>query len=51
MGFPSDSVVKNPPASAEVMGLVPGLGRSPEEGNDNPILILTWEIPMDRGTW
>ena len=51
MGFPSDSVVKNPPASAEVMGLVPGLGRYPGEGNDNPILIPTWEIPMDRGTW
>ena len=32
MGFLGDSVVKNPPANAgdlEVMGLIPGLGRSP----------------------
>ena len=26
-------VVKNPPASAGVTGLIPGLGRSPGEGN------------------
>ena len=33
MGFPGDSVVKNPPASARDMGLIPGLRRSPGEGN------------------
>ena len=39
MGFPYGSVVKNPPANAGDegdMGLIPGSGRSPGEGNDNP---------------
>ena len=44
MGFPGGSVVKNLPAKAGDMGSVPGLGRSPGEGNGNP-LILAWEIP------
>ena len=33
MGFPGDSVVKNPPANSGVTGSIPGLGRSPREGN------------------
>ena len=40
MGFPGGSVVKNTPANAgdaRGMGLIPGLGRHPEEGNDNPL--------------
>ena len=36
VGFPGGSVVKNPPASAGDMGLIPGLGRSPKVGNGNP---------------
>jgi len=40
-------VVKNPPANAGDTGSVPGLGRSPRGGNDNPCL----ENPMDRGAW
>ena len=43
--FPSDSVVKNPPASAGDMGLIPGSGRSPREGNATYPRILAWEIP------
>ena len=36
MGFPGGcSVVKNPPAKAGDAGSIPGLGRSPGEGNDN----------------
>ena len=35
LGLPSGSVVKNPPASAGDFGLIPGLGRSPGEGNGN----------------
>ena len=35
MGFPGDSEVKNPPASAGDVGLIPGSGRSPGEGNSN----------------
>ena len=36
-GFTGGSVLKNLPASAGDMGSVPGLGRSPGEGNDNPL--------------
>ena len=45
MGFPGDSVVKDPPANARDTGSIPGLGRSPGEGNGNPIRVLAWEIP------
>ena len=40
MGFPRDSVVKKKntkPVNAGDSGSIPGLGRSPEEGNDNPL--------------
>ena len=37
MGFPFGSVVKNPPANAGDAGLIPGSGRSPGEGDGNPI--------------
>ena len=37
MGFPGDSVVKNPPANAREVGSIPGLGRFPGEGNGNPL--------------
>ena len=36
MGFPDDSVIKNPPGNAGDVGLFPGLGRWPGEGNGNP---------------
>ena len=32
-------------------GLIPGLGRYPGEGNDNPLLYSSLENPMDRGAW
>ena len=35
LDFPGSSAIKNPPASAGDVGLIPGLGRSPEEGNGN----------------
>ena len=35
--FPGDLMVKDPPPSAEDMGSIPGSGRSPEEGNGNPL--------------
>jgi len=31
------------------MGSIPGLGRSPEEGNGNPLQYSCLENPMDRG--
>ena len=37
VGFPDGSVVKNLPVNAEDTSLIPGLGRSPGEGNDNPL--------------
>ena len=33
------------------LGLIPGLGRSPEEGNGNPLQDYCLENPMDRGAW
>ena len=47
-------LVKNPPASAgdvRDVGSVPGSGRSPEEGNGNPLRSSCLENPMDRGAW
>ena len=32
-------------------GLIPGLGRSPREGNGNPLQDYCLENPMDRGAW
>jgi len=54
LGFPGGSVVKNPPANAGDagdVGLIPGLGRSPGEGNGNPLQYSCLENPMDRGAW
>ena len=36
---------------ARVTGSVPRLGRSPGEGNGNPLQDSCWENPMDRGSW
>ena len=48
-GFPSGSVVENPPANAGDVGLIPGSRRSPREGNGNPLQYSWLENPMDRG--
>ena len=45
------TVVKNPPANVRDMGSSPRLGRSPGEGNGNPLQYSYLENPMDRGTW
>ena len=50
-GFPSVSVVKNPPANAGDAGSIPGSERSPLEGNGYPLQYSHLENPMDRGTW
>ena len=39
-------MVKNRPANLGDTGLIPGLGRSPGEGNGNHSSILAWEIPL-----
>ena len=51
MGFPGDAVIKNPPASAEDTGLIPGSGRSPGGGNGNPLQYSCLKNPMDREAW
>ena len=53
-GFPGGTVVTNPPANAgdaRSMGLIPGTGRYPEEGNGNPLQYSCLRNPMDRGAW
>ena len=47
-------MVENPPAKAGDpgdSGSVPGLGRSPGEGNGNPFQYSCLENSMDRGAW
>ena len=47
-------MAKNPPANAgdiRDVGLIPGSGRSPGRGNDNPLQYSCLENPMDRGIW
>ena len=49
--FLGGSVVRNPPANAGDAGLISGWGRSPGEGNDNPLQYSCLENPMERGAW
>ena len=52
MGFPRGSVLKNLPANAASegdLGSVPGSGRSPGEGNSNPLQNSCLGNPTNRG--
>ena len=52
MSFPGGSVIKNLPASAGDSDSIPESGRSPEEGNSNPLQYSGLGNPMDReGVW
>ena len=51
VGFPRSSVGKESACKAEDLSSIPGLGRSPGEGNDNPLQYSCLENPMDRGAW
>ena len=44
-------MVKNLPVNAGDVGSSPGSGRSPEEGNSNPLQYSCLGNPMDRGDW
>ena len=44
-------MLKNLPANAGGADLFPGSGRSPGEGNGNPLQYSCLEDPMDRGAW
>ena len=48
---PGGSVVKNPTANAGGEGSIPGLGRSPEEGNSSQLQYSCLGNAMDRGAW
>ena len=50
-GFPGGSEVKASACNAGDLGLIPGLGRSPGEGNGNPLLYFCLGNPTDRGAW
>ena len=50
-GFPGGPVLKYLPASGGHLGLIPGLRRSPGEGNGNQPQYTCLEHPMDRGAW
>ena len=42
---------KEAACNAGNLGLIPGLGRSPGEGNGNPLQYSCLENSMDRGAW
>ena len=47
-GFPSSAMVNTLPTNAgdlRDVGLIPGLGRSPGGGYDNPLQYSSWRIP------
>ena len=45
-------LIKNLPAMQETgFDLIPGLGRSPGEGDGNPLQYSCLENPTDRGAW
>ena len=50
-GFPGGSDGKESAYNAGDLGSIPGSGRSPGEGNGNPIQYSCLENPMDGGDW
>ena len=51
MGFPHSSVGKESACNAGDLGSIPGLGRSPGEGNGNPPVFLPGEFHGQRSLW
>ena len=51
MGFRAYLVGKESACNAGDPGSIPGLGRSPGEGNGNPLQYSYLENPTDRGAW
>ena len=50
-GFPGGSEDKESTCNTGDLGLIPGLGRPPGEGDGNPLLYSCLENPMDGGSW
>ena len=51
LGFPSGSDGKESACNAVDLGSIPGSGRSPGEGNGNPLQYSYLENPMDGEAW
>ena len=51
LGFPGGSEVKVSASNAGDLGSIPGTGRSPGEGNGNPLQYSCLENPVDGGAW
>ena len=51
LGFPGGSEVKASACNAGDRGSIPDLGRSPGEGNGNPLQYSCLENPMEGGAW
>ena len=51
IGLPGGSEVKNPSTNEGDPDSIPGSGRSPGEGNGNPLQYSCLGNPMDRGAW
>ena len=51
MGFPGGSEVKVSVSNVGDLGSIPGLGRSPGEGNGNPLQYSCLENPVDGEAW
>ena len=51
VGFSGGSDSKESGCNAGDSSLIPGLGRSPREGNVNPLKYSCLENSMDRGAW
>ena len=51
LGFPGGSEGKASACNVGDLGSIPGWGRSPEEGNGNPLQYPCLESSMDRGAW
>ena len=51
LGFPGGSDGQESTCNAGNLGLIPGLGRSPGEGNDYLLQYSGLENSMDRGAW
>ena len=51
LSFPGGLDRKEFPCNARDLGSIPGSGRSPREGNGNPLQYSCLENSMDRGAW
>ena len=51
MGFPGGAAGKESTCNAGNLGFIPGLGRSPGEGNSYPFKYSDLKNSMDRGAW